>query len=435
MDTIQTLAVANFFLLALAILWISYYAYRLKNELKRSGMLRKESEKYRDLFNTTWDGVFRTDPNGSFLFINRSGAKILGYSDTEELINTDVRANVFYDGPGSPKKLMNRLLKDGFLKNLLVKLKCHESKSVFIELTVSMKKDEHGELSGFEGIFRDVSERIAMDEELEKHRNHLEDVVKERTVQLENTNRDLEKEILERKKADRKIKASLREKEALLKEIHHRVKNNLQVISSLLGLQSRQIEDKRYFEMFRDTQNRVHSMASIHEKLYSTPDFAKIDFTVYIEDLARDLYRSYEVGRKEVELEVKINHIFLGIDLAIPCGLIINELVSNALKYAFPPSFKGKKKIAVMLRPLKNETIELIVMDNGIGMPEEIDIADVDSLGLQLVSIIAGDQLEGEIQLDRDKGTSFKIRFKASETSIVDKSGRKGADQGDIQAS
>ena len=222
----------------------------------------------------------------------------------------------------------------------------------------------------------------------------------------------LGRDITERKKAEEQIQKDLKEKEVLLKEIHHRVKNNLQVISSLLNLQAGHIKDKQALDMFEESKNRVRSMGLIHEELYRSGDFSKVDFTGYIKNLSSSLFRAYSTAPDRIKLRTNIDDVSLEIDSAIPCGLIINELVSNALKHAFPPSFEGKGKIEITLGSMEAGEIELIVKDNGVGIPKELDIRKTESLGMQLVFILAEDQLEGEVKLDRREGTKFTIRFK-----------------------
>lgn len=220
---------------------------------------------------------------------------------------------------------------------------------------------------------------------------------------------DLERNLTERKKAEEQIIKSLQEKEILLKEIHHRVKNNLQVISSMLNLQSQHIKNEQIHEMFRESKDRIRSMALIHEKLYRSQDLAKIDFEEYIKSLSKALYRSYGVNPGRITLEVNVKDVSLGIDSAVPCGLIINELVSNSLKHAFPPSWNGKGKIRISFQPHKNNKIKLIIQDNGIGMPKNFNFSHPESLGLRLVTILVRDQLEGKIDMERERGTKFRI--------------------------
>ncbi len=213
----------------------------------------------------------------------------------------------------------------------------------------------------------------------------------------------------ERNLADERVKKSLKEKEVLLREIHHRVKNNMQIISSLLMLQSQYIKDDKYADVIKESQNRIISMSLVHEKLYQSRDLAKIDFKDYIRDMMSNLFQSYGSKAESIKLILDIDNLFRPVDSAIPCGLIINELVTNSLKYAFPDGRKGE--IRIVLRKADGNMIELIVGDDGIGFPEGIDFRKTESLGLHLVTILAESQLQGNINLNRDRGTEFKICF------------------------
>lgn len=205
----------------------------------------------------------------------------------------------------------------------------------------------------------------------------------------------------------KRLQGSVEEKEVLLREIHHRVKNNMQIISSLLNLQSTYIKDSMVREIFKESQNRVKSMALIHEKLYQSKALANIDTDEYVRALTTDLVRSYgALGR--VTLKIDVGDISLGVDTAIPCGLIINELVSNSLKHAFPD---GEGEINVRIRSVEDR-IELTVADNGVGMPDT-NFRNIKTLGLQLVTILIEDQLNGEITLEKEEGTAFYITFRA----------------------
>ena len=244
--------------------------------------------------------------------------------------------------------------------------------------------------------------------ELRKAHDELEIRVDERTAELAKANEALQAEIAERKRVEEQIKASLREKEVLLKEIHHRVKNNLQVVSSMLQLQSRSIKDEETAEMFQESRNRVRSMALVHERLYQSKDLARVDFARYIRNLASYLGRSYGVNTNVIQLKTNLHDVFLGVDTAIPCGLILNELVSNCLKHAFPDGREGE--IRIELRSDGNGEFTLMVSDNGVGLLEDLDFRNTESLGLQLVNTLVN-QLEGTIELDRRGGTAFKITF------------------------
>ncbi|WP_449417910.1 histidine kinase dimerization/phosphoacceptor domain -containing protein [Phormidium nigroviride] len=228
------------------------------------------------------------------------------------------------------------------------------------------------------------------------------------------------RDITERKRSEEGIKASLAEKEVLLKEIHHRVKNNLQVISSLLRLQSRYIQDRRTIEMLKESQNRVRSMALVHEQLYHSQDLSKINFSEYIHNLANNLFQAYEVNERGVKLRMNIDTVYLNIDTAVHCGLIINELVSNSLKYGFIDRQKGEVYIECLVT---NQQFMLTVRDNGIGFPAHLDFRNSGSLGLRLVCSLVN-QLRGTIELNSSKGTAIAITFtmqnlqQGSETNV-----------------
>jgi two-component sensor histidine kinase/HAMP domain-containing protein len=217
-------------------------------------------------------------------------------------------------------------------------------------------------------------------------------------------------DITSRKKAEKEIRNSLREKETLLREIHHRTKNNMQIISSLLRLQSAQLTDKKSAAILKDSQNRIYSMSLIHEKLYESKDLARVDFDHYIRELTEGLIRFYGTKTGKIRLEQDIKDIYLGIETAIPCGLIINELVTNSLKYAFPEGREGT--IRINMSRTDEDEIELILSDNGIGIPDDLDIRQTKTLGLQLVTTLSEHQLQGRIELDRTKGTEYRITLR-----------------------
>lgn len=226
-------------------------------------------------------------------------------------------------------------------------------------------------------------------------------------------------DVTQRIKAEAEIKKSLKEKETLLKEIHHRVKNNLTVISSLLNLQSRYIKDKDDLMMFKESQSRAKSMALIHQRLYDSSDLKRIDFGDYIKTLANEMFHTYITDSNRIKLNLNVEDMMLDINTAIPLGLILNELLTNSMKYAFPQSeiskLEGTKmgNIDIGLYKTKNGYV-LSVVDDGIGFPENINLENTDSLGLQLINSLTN-QINGKIQLKRDNGTSFKIEFEEGE--------------------
>lgn len=215
-------------------------------------------------------------------------------------------------------------------------------------------------------------------------------------------------EALLRLRAEERVRSSLAEKEVLLREIHHRVKNNLQVISSLLRLQSRKVEDAAVQELFHESQNRVRSMALTHEQLYRSKDLAEVDLERYVRDLATGLFRSYGVDSRKVRLTVDASEAPLPIDLAISCGLIVTELVSNALKHAFPNGRDGELRIE--LSTDETGRAQLVVADDGVGLPDNVEIESSGTLGLRLVKSLAT-QLEGTIRSSDDNGTTVCIKF------------------------
>ncbi|MBC8181349.1 PAS domain S-box protein [candidate division KSB1 bacterium] len=219
-------------------------------------------------------------------------------------------------------------------------------------------------------------------------------------------------DITEQKKAQEKIKTSLKEKEILLKEIHHRVKNSLQVISSLLYLQSKDLKDEETVNIFVESQNRIRSMALVHEKLYRSKNLAQINLSTYIRDLANALFRTYLISVNKVKLVMDIQKTALDIDTAIQCGLILNELISNALKYAFPKDLSGE--ISIVLKSKQNRMVELLVSDTGVGLPDHFDITEKNSLGMRLVESLV-DQIHGRMEIENNNGTAFKIWFKTKD--------------------
>ena len=328
--------------------------------------LRESEERYRLLAENSLDLIGLLDLDGNVMYASPSHYYLIGYTPNE-LVHQNLFAVVHADDVPRALAAINSLLAAGARKT--IEWRMLKKSGDWIEMEAI--------LSGIPGPGNAIH-RILF------------------------TARD----ITVRKQVEERIKASLKEKEVLLKEIHHRVKNNLQIISSLLNLQSGYIQDKHAGEMFKESRNRVRSMALIHEKLYQSKDLARIDFAEYVRHLTTHLFRSYGVNSHAVGLKINVDKVLLDIDTAIPCGLIVNELVSNSLKYAFPPGVAGE--ICVDLHRENDGTLALLVSDNGAGLPPDFDVRQTESLGLQLVSTLA-DQLAGTITLDHNGGTTFKI--------------------------
>ena len=217
-------------------------------------------------------------------------------------------------------------------------------------------------------------------------------------------------DISDRKQAEERIAASLKEKEVLLREIHHRVKNNMQVIVSMLRMHSRRIDDTRLRQVFDECRDRVNAMSLIHESLYQSDDLARIDFKVYLKKLCRNLSQAHGASGKGIEVFVDRCNVALDMDQGIAVGMVISELITNAFKHAFPLGKGGR--VSVRLSGLEGEEVELIVQDDGKGLPPEIDILNPVSLGLQLTVAAVTRELDGSIEVERDGGTRFIIRFK-----------------------
>lgn len=330
--------------------------------------LQASEEKFRSLFNNANDSIFLHELtedgiSGKFIEVNDVAQEILGYSHEEllEMSPKDIEDLESFSGPHN----MADLLKNN---------------NITFE-TVFISKDG-------EKIPVEISTHIF-------------------TLNGDKLSLSIARDTTERKKMEKKIQESLEEKEMLLKEIHHRVKNNLMIISSLLSLQSRYIKDKKVLDVFKDSQNRARSMALIHDKLYQSSRLKSIDIGDYIRTLSADLFRTYATNSGSIELDFDVEEVMLDINTMIPLGLIVNELLSNSLKHAFPDGRDGKIIIGFHHTDHK---YALSVADDGIGFPEDLDYKKTESLGLRLVNILT-DQIDGEIKLKLDNGTEFIIEF------------------------
>lgn len=273
---------------------------------------------------------------------------------------------------------------------------------------------------GYEKLAKEIRFRQEAERLLQKAYDEMERRVDERTIEIRQANIMLQEEIIDREAAEEKVRASLQEKELLLKEVHHRVKNNMQVISSLLSFQSDTIDDTRYRTMFLECQNRIKAMSLVHEKLYHSQDIGRIDFNSYLRSLAAGLYNFYGSNSSRISLQLDVEDVSFTIDTAIPCGLIVNELIANCLKHAFPNVENGT--ITVALRKAEpgekeEDRYELDVRDNGIGLPADLNVRETTSVGLQIVRILAEHQLQGSMKVRSNGGTEFRILFRERKSS------------------
>ena len=217
-------------------------------------------------------------------------------------------------------------------------------------------------------------------------------------------------DITDRKMIDQQLQASLKEKEVLLQEVHHRIKNNMQVMISMINLQCEKIEDKQICDELNKIVDRINSMVLVHDQLYKSKDFLKVDINKYIHRIAQNLFVSHGVDTAKISLKIGKSDISLSLDSAISCGLIITELITNSLKYAFPKNRKGE--IRVEFGYLGDGQLEMRMSDDGVGMPAYFDFRDSDTLGVKIANALAEHQLGGTITLDSTNGTKFFIRFK-----------------------
>jgi len=229
-------------------------------------------------------------------------------------------------------------------------------------------------------------------------------------ARLELINRRLEKEIEERQRAEIQLKAALQEKEVLLREIHHRVKNNMQIVSSLLNLQTRGLKDEQVQGVLRESQGRIQALALVHEALYRSETLAVVDFREYLKKLTDNIFRAYAFPGGRIRKEVDVESLPLDIDRAVACGLAINELITNSLRHAFPAGRPGR--IVLSARLISPEEMELKASDDGVGLPQGFDWRRAETLGLQIVVALIEEQLGGSVSLSQEQGAAFHLRFR-----------------------
>jgi PAS domain S-box-containing protein len=369
------------------LLAISVIARDITERKEAEEKLRVSEEKYRNIVETSNEGIIIIDDEAKVTYANNKVTDMLGYS-LEEGIGRPIWNFADEEGKTILKQNLEKR-RQGVNESYELKLICKDGSLLWTLINAKSLIDKDGKFAGSLSMLTDITERKKAEEAL----NNIETARK--------------------------------------KEIHHRIKNNLQVISSLLDLQAEQfrkredIRDSEVLEAFRESQNRVISMALIHEELYKGGGSETLNFSPYIRELADTLLQTYRLGNTEISLNMDLEEdLFFDIDTAVPLGIIVNELISNSLKHAFPDRKKGEIKIKLLKEEpteLENEgsqststNFTLTISDNGIGIPENFDIKNLDSLGMQLVTSLV-DQLDGELELKRKNGTEFTIRFTVTE--------------------
>ncbi|WP_321506554.1 PAS domain S-box protein [uncultured Methanoregula sp.] len=364
--------------------------------------LQESEERYRTLIDQLPDYVI-VHRDGILLYVNPAGAFRLGYN-AESLIGQSIFPFI---APECRDNLREKLSK----RMAGIEIPSYELKIVAKDNTIRTVL-VNGATVSFEGkpaslnVLSDIT-AIKMAEESIRYANEeLEKRVAERTNELSSTNDQLISEIAARAKAEADISRSLEEKDLLLREIHHRVKNNLQIIASLLNLQSRYITDEKVLESIRDSQSRVRAMALVHERIYRSHNISDINLKEYLNYLTKQIFQFYNIRHNQVAITITMDEITADIDTLIPAGLILNELVSNSLKHAFPEGRKGI--ISIECERQESNTLRFIYHDDGAGLPPGFDWKNTESLGLRLVNNLV-DQLNGTIDLSEGNGTTFII--------------------------
>lgn len=315
------------------------------------------------IISTMSNFLFLLNSEENIINVNKASRNLLGYDDSE-LIGKPVE--IIFPGKKEKKAIFNRLMGKKILENKETCFKAKDGATITVLLSISLIQSEDNETVGIVCIGSDITDMVS---------------------------------------AKNEIKNSLQEKELLLREVHHRVKNNLQIISSLLNLQSGYIKNKDDLEIFKDSLSRVKSMAFVHEQLYQSSNLANVEFSEYVRNLLTYLLHYYTQDPGSIKLNINVENVFMDIDTSIPCGLIVNELVTNSLKHAF----HGKPgEISIDLHSINDDQYMLTVADNGTGLPEGFDFKNTETLGLQLVNGLVN-QLDGTIELDSSNGTRFKI--------------------------
>ncbi len=331
--------------------------------------LQQSEERFRLLIDSVRDyALFQTDQSGRITSWNSGAERLLGYSEPEIIGQSASRVFTPEDAAsGEADRELETARSAGRAEDERWHIRKDGSR-FFASGVLTTVHDEAGRLLGFTKVMRDITER---------------------------------------QRAEEQIRASLREKEILLKEVHHRVKNNLQVIASLLSLQSEYLVDPRDIAMLEDMKNRVRSIAAIHEMLYGSTNLSRIDFAGYLNSIAKDLMSFYSQSANRIQLNIRSEPIILDITQAVPCGLIVNELLTNTFKHAFPDNRSGAIEVAFHCH---DERCVLEISDNGVGLPENLDPQNSTSMGLQLLTLLV-QQIKGKLEIDRNSGTRFTIVF------------------------
>lgn len=381
----------------------------LWRELTRERDRVRESEaKFRHIAENAKDLIYRYElfPVRRFSYVSPSATSITGYTPGDHYADPDLGLKIVHE---DDRPLLASVFSDPDVlsRPLVFRWRRKDGQVIWIEQHNRPVYDGEGRLIAIEGIARDVTERKQMESEILSLNRELEQRVAERTEELRKANVLLREEVAQRKKAEEDLKKRLDERTVLLRELYHRVKNNMQVIISLMNLQLRKIEDPAVRHLMEETRNRVRAMALVHEMLYKSENLSEINLARYIPLLANQVFSSLENKSQKVRKIVEAEDIMVTLDKAIPIGLILNELITNSLMHAFPEGRAGTLGIRVQK---KDHTVAIRVSDDGTGIPQDVNWREPSTLGLRIVMSLVG-QLKGTIDLDRRQGTAFSIEF------------------------
>ncbi|MGF3497354.1 MAG: MASE3 domain-containing protein [Methanolinea tarda] len=370
--------------------------------------LRESEAKFRHIAENAKDLIYRYElfPVRRFSYVSPSATSITGYTPGDHYADPDLGLKIVHE---DDRPLLASVFSDPDVlsRPLVFRWRRKDGQVIWTEQHNRPVYDGEGRLIAIEGIARDVTERKQMESEILSLNRELEQRVAERTEELRKANVLLREEVAQRKKAEEDLKKRLDERTVLLRELYHRVKNNMQVIISLMNLQLRKIEDPAVRHLMEETRNRVRAMALVHEMLYKSENLSEINLARYIPLLANQVFSSLENKSQKVRKIVEAEDIMVTLDKAIAVGLILNELITNSLMHAFPEGRAGTLGIRVQK---KDHTVAIRVSDDGTGIPQDVNWREPSTLGLRIVMSLVG-QLKGTIDLDRRQGTAFSIEF------------------------
>jgi PAS domain S-box-containing protein len=337
--------------------------------------LRASEEQYRGVFENAAEGIMLTTLEGRCLAANPAMARMLGYESAEEYVEAqrDLRSTLYAAG-SDRDAIVAGLLEEGSALGQEIRAKRRDGSTMWVSINARLEPAAPGLPPRILGLVSDIDSR---------------------------------------KRADEARKRALDEKDLLLKEIHHRVKNNLQVIASLLSMQSRTISDPKSLALYEDFSGRVLAMSQVHEMLYESEDFSRVDFGEYVRDLAANLRQSYQGCFEGVAVEIEAGPRMVELELnqAVTCALLVNEILSNSFHHAFPPGSRRQGRVGIRVAPGEDGRVEIDIEDDGVGIPPGFELGDPNHLGLALIPLLAA-QLEAELSLSREGGTRYRISFK-----------------------